>query len=64
MLLTGVDFGKEAEKQRTKHDRKKSFGYVKNYIRKERCLFMSGMVYLFLGMLADLALPIYIGLAT
>jgi len=64
VLLTGVDFGKDADKQRTKQDRKKSFTYVRNYIRKERCLFMSGMFYLFLGMLADLALPIYIGLAT
>ena len=64
VLLTGIDFGKEVSKQRTKVDRKQSFKYVQAYIKKERCLFMTGMFYLFLGMLADLALPAYIGFAT
>lgn len=64
MLLTGKDFGETANPQRTKVDRKKSFAYVKAYIMKEKCTFMVGMVFLFLGMILDIALPAYIGLAT
>jgi hypothetical protein len=61
-LLTGVDYGKT--NQRTKHDRQKSFGYVKQYIYKDKKLFSAGMIFLLLGLTIDLGVPIYIGVVT
>lgn len=64
VLLTGQDPGRELVKQRTKADRKKSCAYVTAYIKKERTVFMIGMMYMFLGLLIDLCVPIYIGVMT
>ena len=64
ILLTGKDLGNEVNKQRTKVDRAQSFAYVKAYIYKEKSYLFSGMVFMMMGLMIDLCVPIYIGVVT
>lgn len=58
--LLGIEIPTDI-KQRTKDDRKKSFQYVWEYVKKEKTLVHYGLMSLVGSLLIDLSVPIYIG---
>lgn len=52
----------EEKKAEEAEAKKKSFGAMTAYAKREPCLFFLGMFCLFFGQLSDLAIPAFIGL--
>lgn len=61
--LLGIEIPTDI-KQRTKEDRKKSFQYVWEYLKKERTLLRYGIFSLIFSLFIDFSVPIYIGFMT
>lgn len=53
-----------ASYERSKEDKKKSFAYVWEYLKKEKSMVRKGLVSLVCSLLIDLSVPIYVGIMT
>lgn len=53
---------KQVDEKRSKDQERESFAYIMRYAKRERTLFIFGIIFLLLGSVGDFVVPLYVGL--